>query len=145
MSNNGAKAVIRPAEPTDFSAWQRLDGHCSQDIFEDKVRSGMAFVISVGNETVGVLRMGLFWDHIPFMHLLYIDREYRGMEYGRQAVLWWEEEMRRRGYVAALTSTQVDENAQHFYRKLGYEDCGALVLSLPCVKQPMEMFMIKAL
>ena len=30
------------------------------------------------------------------------------------------------GYGMVLTSTQVDEDAQHFYRKLGYKDCGGL-------------------
>jgi hypothetical protein len=27
-----------------------------------------------------------------------------------------------------LTSTQSDEDAQHFYRRLGYRDCGVLIL-----------------
>ena len=42
-----------------------------------------------------------------------------------------------------LTSTQVDEEAQHFYRKLGYKDCGGFVIDVPGYEQPMEMFLIK--
>ena len=42
-----------------------------------------------------------------------------------------------------MTSTQVDESAQHFYRKIGYKDCGCLVLDIPELEQPMEMFLIK--
>lgn len=53
--------------------------------------------------------------------------------------------MKRRGYGIAMVSTQVDEQAQHFYRKLGYKDCGCLVLDIPGYEQPMEMFMVKAL
>ena len=41
-----------------------------------------------------------------------------------------------------MTSTQVDESAQHFYRKIGYKDCGCLVLDIPELEQPMEMFLI---
>ena len=42
-----------------------------------------------------------------------------------------------------LTSTQVDEEEQHFYRKLGYKDCGGFVIDIPGYEQPMDMFLIK--
>ncbi len=42
-----------------------------------------------------------------------------------------------------MTSTQVDEDAQHFYRKLGYQDSGGLIINIPGYEQPMEMFLIK--
>lgn len=44
-----------------------------------------------------------------------------------------------------MTSTQVDETAQHFYRKLGYRDAGGLLLDVPGYEQPMELFLIKAI
>ena len=51
--------------------------------------------------------------------------------------------MQQLGYKMLMTSTQVDENAQHFYRKLGYQDAGGLLLSVPDYQQPMELFFIK--
>ena len=60
-------------------------------------------------------------------------------------MLHWEEDMRALGYRAVMTSTQVNEDAQHFYRKLGYVDTGCLILNIPGYEQPMEMFMIKSL
>ena len=57
----------------------------------------------------------------------------------------WEKNMKQQGYGMVLTSTQVDESAQHFYRKLGYQDCGGIVMNLPVYEQPMEMFLCKAL
>lgn len=48
-------------------------------------------------------------------------------------------------YGMLLTSTQVDEKAQHFYRKLGYKDCGGFCVDIPEYEQPMEMFLIKAI
>ena len=53
--------------------------------------------------------------------------------------------MKLQGYGMLLTSTQVDEEAQHFYRKLGYKDCGGFVIDVPGYEQPMEMFMIKGI
>ena len=42
-----------------------------------------------------------------------------------------------------LTSVQVDEEAHHFYRRLGYKDCGGFVIDIPEFEQPMEMFLLK--
>lgn len=53
--------------------------------------------------------------------------------------------MRKRGYKMVMTSTRVDEQAQHFYRKLGYEDKGGIILDNTPFEQPQEMFMLKIL
>ena len=50
----------------------------------------------------------------------------------------------KQGYGMLITSTQVDEDAQHFYRKLGFKDCGGFIIDVPGYEQPMEMMMIKA-
>lgn len=57
----------------------------------------------------------------------------------------WENDMKSQGYGMLLTSTQVDEEAQHFYRKLGYRDCGGFVIDIPGYEQPMEMFLVKGI
>ena len=42
---------------------------------------------------------------------------------------FWENEMRKQNYGIVLVSTQADEQAQHFYRKIGYCDCGSLIVA----------------
>lgn len=51
--------------------------------------------------------------------------------------------MKEKGYKMISTSTQ--ENAQHFYRKLGDKDCRGLVIDIRGCGQPMEVFMIKGI
>ena len=58
---------------------------------------------------------------------------------------YWEDEMRRQNHGMVMTSTQSDETAQHFYRKLGYRDAGCLLLDLPGYAQPTELFFAKPL
>ena len=41
---------------------------------------------------------------------------------------FWEREMKAKGYNLLMTSTLSNEQAQHFYRKLNYIDCGSLLL-----------------
>ena len=60
-------------------------------------------------------------------------------------MLFWENEMRELGYKMVMTSTQVNEQAQHFYRKLGYKDRGGIFLDGTPFEQPQEMILIKIL
>ena len=86
------------------------------------------------------------WNqYYPFLNLLFILPAYRGKGYGTGAMAQWEQEMKKRGFKTLLISTQVDESAQFFYRKLGYVDCGGLVFQGTPFSQPMEMFMRKVL
>ena len=82
----------------------------------------------LAGEIVGWLRWNHFWDEIPFMNMLHVAARLRGRSIGTSLVLAWENRMRELGCARVLTSTLSDETAQHFYRKLGYVDSGALLL-----------------
>ena len=73
------------------------------------------------------------------MNMLFISEEQRGKGYGRKLVEFWEHEMAEQGYKFVMTSTQSDEEAQFFYRRLGYTDKGALLLP----KEPLEIIFYK--
>lgn len=75
--------------------------------------------------------------------MLFIDFNFQRKGYGKKLMEPWEDDMKSQGYSMILTSTQVDEEAQHFYRKLGYKDCGGFVIDIPRYEQPMELFLIK--
>ena len=136
---------IRYAEKTDREFWFRLDRHLPEREFEDKVQRKMGYVLLENSNPIGLLRYNLFWDNTPFCTMLYIDADHRGKGYGRKLMEHWEADMRANGYDMVLTSTQVDEDAQHFYRKLGYKDCGGFVIDIPGHEQPMELFLVKAI
>ena len=136
---------IRYVTETDKLFWYTLDKHMSESEFELKVRDKRGYVIGDGDISVGIMRYNLFWDNIPFLTLIYIDEAYQGKGFGKQAMLYWENEMREHGYKMVMTSTRVDEQAQHFYRKLGYKDSGCLILDNTPFEQPQEMFMTKML
>lgn len=136
---------IRYVHNDDKEFWFKLDKHLPEAEFTNKVRDKRGYILSYDNKPVGLLRYNLFWDNTPFCTLLFIDREYRNKGYGKRLMEYWENDMKSQGYGMVLVSTQVDEGAQHFYRKLGYKDCGGLVIDIPRYAQPMEMFMVKAI
>lgn len=77
--------------------------------------------------------------------MLFVDEKYQNRGYGTRLMAHWERDMKSQGYGMVLISTQVDETAQHFYRRLGYHDCGGFVIDVPGHEQPMELFMVKSI
>ncbi len=136
---------IRYLKSSDKQFWYSLDKHLAESEFVNKVHSQRGYVILINDKPVGLLRYNLFWDNTPFCTMLIIDEIHRGKGYGKQLIEYWEHDMKAKGYGMLLLSTQVNETSQNFYRKLGYKDCGSLVIDVPAYAQPMEMFFIKAI
>ena len=136
---------IRYIHLDDKEFWFSLDKHLSEQEFNNKVRDNRGYVLLDNNKPVGLLRYNLFWDNTPFCNLIYINNECQGKGFGKLLIEYWENDMKSQGYGILLTSTQVDESAQHFYRKLGYKDCGGFVIDIKGYEQPMELFLVKSI
>lgn len=136
---------IRYVQAEDKEFWYRLDKHLPEHEFEHKIRDKQGYVLLGDDKPVGLLRYNLFWDNTPFCTMLFVDGAFQKKGFGRMLMEHWEKDMKAQGYGMIMTSTQVDEDAQYFYRKLGYRDCGGFVIDIPGYEQPMEMFLIKAI
>ena len=134
--------TISYADNNDKSFWLGLDKDLSENELALKIRDRRGYLICDGGKPAGIMRYNLIWDKIPFLTLIYLKEAFRGKGFGRQAMLHWENEMRGLGHKMVMTSTQVDEQAQHFYRKLGYIERGSLFLDGTPLAQPQEMFML---
>jgi ribosomal protein S18 acetylase RimI-like enzyme len=137
---------VRPIEDKEFVAWlPRLQEEYAQDLVrdygmsEEKARAQAVaeidgrrpaghsvFVIEVGGEPVGHLwlseRRG---DYEPTLSVydVDIDEPYRGRGYGRAAMLFAEEEARRRGLTRIFLRVGArNDVARNLYRSLGFEE-----------------------
>jgi ribosomal protein S18 acetylase RimI-like enzyme len=137
--------MIRYATVFDKETWFMLDRHLPKEEFEDKTRKKQCYVLQDGEKTVGILRYNLFWDNTPFCTMLYVEKDHRGRGFGKELMDFWENDMKSKGYGMVMTSTQENESAQHFYRKLGYRDCGSFDVNVPGYEQPTELIMIKVI
>ena len=136
---------IKYVTEQDKAFWYQLDKHLLETEFEKKVRDQKGYVLFEDGVAVGLLRYNLFWDNMPFCTMLFVDWQKQKKGFGRELMNHWETDMKKQGYGMVLVSTQVDETAQHFYRKLGYKDCGGLTIDIPGYEQPMELFLSKKL
>lgn len=119
---------IRWAEESDLMILRTYDQHIRADELEKRVRQGGVLIAEEQGRFAGWLRYHLFWDNTPFMNLLYLLEPERGKGTGRALVAFWEEQMKKQGYHAVMTSSQADEYAQHFYQHLGYRAIGGFLL-----------------
>lgn len=119
----------------------KYDKHILIGELKNCINNKRVLVIFNDDIFLGWLRFNLFWGNTPFMDMLYILEEYRGKGYGSRLVKFWENEMLNNEYTYVLTSTQSNEQAQFFYRKNGYVDCGALLLP----NEPLEIILLKNL
>ncbi len=133
--------MIRYAAVTDLEILGKYDNHISQAELKNSIDLKRVLMMFDNNHFIGWLRFNLFWDDIPFMNMLYILEEYRRNGYGKQLVDCWEKEMLKSNYTKVLTSTLSSEQAQFFYRKNGYVDCGSLLLP----NEPLEIILMKNL
>ena len=130
---------IRIATLKDYPFLEQNDKHIRLDEIKSLIKQKRIILAEVDNKIVGWLRWSLFWDNTPFMNMLYFLDGYRGKGYGRQLVTYWEKQMCQNGYDMVMTSTLSNEQAQHFYRKLGYVDRGSLLLP----DEPLEIIFTK--
>lgn len=132
---------IRLAEKEDFETVSAFDRWISREELKAVIGRGRILIAEQDGVFAGWLRYGLFWDEIPFMNLLRFKDEYRRKGFGRVLVRHWEELMREYGFRTVMTSTSSAEDAQHFYRKLGYREIGGF---LP-LNEPYELIFMKEL
>ena len=120
--------MIRYANENDIEIISKYDKHISKEELANIIKLKRVIVMYEDDKFVGWLRYNLFWDNTPFMNMLYLLDNERGKGNGSRLVIFWENEMKQKNYEFVLTSTQSNEEAQFFYRKIGYVDSGALLL-----------------
>lgn len=118
---------IRCARESDYEVLKHADRHIFSEELKNRIASGGVLIAEAGDSFAGWLRYNLFWDEIPFMNMLFVLGEHRGRGIGSALVREWERMMKSRGHEKVMTSTQANESAQHFYRKMGYEDMGGFI------------------
>ena len=73
--------------------------------------------------------------------VLFADKIKKNQGFGKSLLKAWERNTRIKGYNYVLISTQANEDAQNFYRHLGYKDSGSLLFD----KQPTELLMYRTI
>ena len=124
---------IRYAQNSDLPYLAQNDRLVTEEVLRKKISDRQVAVCTKGETHLGCVRFGFAWDTVPFLNFIVVNEEVRRKGIGRALMEFWEQEMKAKGHKLVMTSTDVDEQAQHFYRKLGYRDSGGILF-------PQELF-----
>ncbi|MCD7900180.1 MAG: GNAT family N-acetyltransferase [Bacteroides sp.] len=130
---------IQYAKEYDLEAISGCDEHISKEELLKSILDNRVVVVKDGDKLCGWFRYNLFWDNTPFLNMIFLLDEYRHKGLGYRLMIFWEKEMEKKNYNLLMTSSLSNEDAQHFYRKLGYKDSGCLLLK----SEPLEILFTK--
>ena len=133
--------TIRLATVNDITQLLQVDRHVSAKDLACIIPLGHVLMAFAGTRFVGWLRYGLFQDEIPILNKICLLEEERGKGYGRALVADWESRAHADGRSRVMAVTQANDMAQHFFRQMGYQDAGMLLLP----EQAAELFFLKNL
>jgi len=133
--------VIEYANESDLDIISEYDKHISKEELLKSILDNRVIVVKDNDKTCAWSRYNLFWDNTPFLNMLFVLEEYRNSGIGTKLIEFWENDMRNKNFKMIMTSSLSNENAQQFYRKLGYKDSGNLLLE----NEPLEIIFTKKL
>jgi GNAT superfamily N-acetyltransferase len=134
-------AAVDYALPDDLDPLRQRCDHIPAAVLRAKIDAREVVVARRQGQIVGWLTTTLLWDLFPFINLLVVAEAHRRQGIGRQIVAFVEAQARAAGAAHLLTSSQADEEGQHFWRAVGFHDVGGLRLG----DVPLEIFFAKAL
>ena len=91
---------------------------------KELIKEDKYYVIEENRELIGFLRYNLFWDHIPFINLFYIEEDKRKSGYGTNLLNYFINEMLKNNYQVIMTSSQSKEEGKYFFLKNNFNIVG---------------------
>ena len=131
--------MLRDAQDKDLAFLRSFTSEPGDQQLLAQIRDGRLRIIESSEGAVGFIKFCVLWEVLPFIEVIVIRDDCRGRGIGREAIRDWEKEMCGGSFQRIIVSTQADETAQYFWRRIGYQDCGSLALP----GRPVELFMYR--
>ncbi len=131
---DAAKVISPDSRPyLGIGLWSTLDTHLPEAAFTEPPGSNWHTGSQPATVPLEFCGISSFLGDDPLPHAAAPGSAIPGAGLWTAAMSLWEAQLIQAGHGMVLVSTQSDESAQHFYRKLGYRDCGYLLLDAPGV------------
>jgi len=112
------------ATQLDIAEIMTIDRHLSKETYRKAIDEKRVLIVRNKHQIIGLLRFGYFWDVIPMINMIHFIDSFQRKGFGTIVHAFFEDVMKKKGYQKLMTTTQKDEEGQHFFRKIGYKDAG---------------------
>lgn len=125
--NRDNSITVRFAASSDLDACFCFDHAERRDIIESKVDMYEIIVAELCGEIIGYLKLEYIWSKLPFIGIILLKSEHRGMGLGRLMLKYLSDFLIANEHTILLSSSQVNEvQPQMWHRKMGFVECGIL-------------------
>ncbi len=126
MTEVGAPRA-RLAQPADIPALHALDAWPNEATWRKVIANEEVVVLEQAGRLIGLARYSVLWTTVPFLGLIFLDEAHRGRGYSRLLLGFLLAELRAKGYVALLSSSQTDEpEPQAWHLHMGFAPNGVI-------------------
>lgn len=120
-------AQVITAQDRHFDSCYRFDQFNKQEVLREKINRNLVYIAVLDNKVVGYFRWDMFWNRIPYLCLIKVDKKSRSKGIGTKLLSTWQEELKTSGYTFCLSSSQVNEpEAVDWHFKRGFKEIGRL-------------------
>ena len=117
----------RFAQIDDLPQLKELDKWPQPEIWQQKINNNEVFVLEFENEIIGLLHYTVIWTTVPFINLIHIKSEYQKRGYSKVFLDFVKQELKKKGYVALLSSSQTNEpEPQAWHIHMGFKSNGII-------------------
>lgn len=104
-----------------------MDPYLPAAMFAHKIALGELLLVEAARQAIGYLRLEYIWGKVPYIGLIWLVPEYRGLGIGTATLKFVEAHLRERGHTCLLSSSQVNEaEPQAWHRAVGFRECGII-------------------
>ncbi|MFZ2587177.1 MAG: GNAT family N-acetyltransferase [Alphaproteobacteria bacterium] len=100
------------------------------EFIQSRLRSGYVFVaLDENDHPIGFLIYSIWWGNCPFIELIKVVEDMRGMGIGSQLLDVAKAEIKAKGFEMLIASSEMTNMlGQKFHEKLGFKKLNSLVL-----------------
>jgi predicted GNAT superfamily acetyltransferase len=121
-----AETIVRVAIPSDLE-YISQDGYLPGEILLRKIDQGEVFILTLADRPMGYLMLDYFWSAIPYISLIWIQKEYRKKGHSRRLLNYVEVHLSQAGHAWLYSSSQADEpEPQAWHLHVGFKQCGVI-------------------